>query len=221
MRLVGYLRVSSDGQVDGFGLTLQREQIAAWAKRHGHDIVQWCEDAITGTADAVDREGLSCAFGALADGDADGLVVARLDRLARALTTQEALLAAIWRDGASIYTADSGEVQRDDPDDPMRTAMRQMAGVFAQLDRALIVKRLADGRRAKTAAGGHGSGRYPYGDSKAGPVPSEQATLAVIHDLRRTGQTWRAVADHLNTQGIEPQTASSWSEAGVRKVARP
>lgn len=44
-------------------------------------------------------------------------------------------------------------------------------GAFAQLDRAMLVKRLRDGREAKTRAGGKPTGRYPYGWSKDGPVP--------------------------------------------------
>ena len=35
----------------------------------------------------------------------------------------------------------------------MRTAMRQMMGVFAQLDKALAVQRMRNGRLAKAAAG--------------------------------------------------------------------
>ncbi len=41
----------------------------------------------------------------------------------------------IWRDGGHAFSDDQAEILRDDPDDPMRTALRQMQGVFAQLDR--------------------------------------------------------------------------------------
>ena len=37
----------------------------------------------------------------------------------------------IWRSGANAFTTDDGEVREDDPEDPMRTAIRQMRGVFA------------------------------------------------------------------------------------------
>ncbi|HEV2928352.1 MAG TPA: hypothetical protein VGW74_06645 [Propionibacteriaceae bacterium] len=48
-----------------------------------------------------------------------------------------------------MFTTDQGEVLRDDPDDPMRTAMRKMAGVMYELDRRLVVPRLRRGRRLK------------------------------------------------------------------------
>jgi DNA invertase Pin-like site-specific DNA recombinase len=220
MRLVAYLRVSTDAQVDGFGLAVQRQSITDWATTNGHDITTWCEDVITGTREALDREGLSCAFQALADGEASGLIVARLDRLSRTYHVQEAIFAAIWRDGHDVFSADTGEVKRNDPDDPMRTGMRLMIGVFAEIDRMMTVKRLRDGRRAKVRAGGKGSGSYPYGQCKAGPVDAELAVLADISDLRTQGRTWREVADALNAAGIPPRHAAIWSDASVRKVAK-
>ena len=42
MRLVAYLRLSSDSQLDGWGLDAQREAVEQWARAHGHRIVQWC-----------------------------------------------------------------------------------------------------------------------------------------------------------------------------------
>jgi DNA invertase Pin-like site-specific DNA recombinase len=57
---------------------------------------------------------------------------------------------------------------QDDPDDPMRTAIRQIQGVFVELDRKTVVKRLRDGRRAKAAEGKHAVGTYVYGYQGAG-----------------------------------------------------
>ncbi|NEW71007.1 recombinase family protein [Streptomyces rhizosphaericus] len=68
---------------------------------------------------------------------------------------QEAILAQIRKHGGRAFTANSGGVH---PDDPMRTAMRQMRGVFAQLERSVIAARLRHGRREKAEQGG-----YAYG----------------------------------------------------------
>lgn len=223
LRVVAYLRVSTNGQAEhGFGMDVQHAQVNAWAEAHGHEIVRVCRDeAVPGTADAVDRPGLTCAMASVGT-EADAVVVARLDRLARSLTIQEAILAAIWRDGGLVFAVDQGEVLRDDPDDPFRTAMRQMAGVFAQLDRSLIVKRLRDGRRVKAAQGGKAVGRYPFGLSKDGQVPREQQVLAVMRDLRDAGAPWHDVAVRLNERGEDyrPRHAAQWTAAGAAKVAR-
>jgi DNA invertase Pin-like site-specific DNA recombinase len=162
VRLVAYVRVSSDGQLDGLGLEVQEQAIRRWARRNAHRIVEVCADpAQSGTVPFADRPGLACALDALKHGRADGLVVLNLGRISRLLTDQEAALAVVWHHGGRVFTAESGEVLTDDPEDPMRTAMRQMAGVFFQLDRAMIVKRLWDGRRLKAERGGYAHGRPP------------------------------------------------------------
>jgi DNA invertase Pin-like site-specific DNA recombinase len=100
--------------------------------------------------------------------------------------------------------------------------MRQMAGVFAELDRRLIIKRLRDGRRAKAAQGGKAVGRYPFGWSKDGQVTREQRVLVALRDLRGDGLRWQDVADWLNAGGAayRPRSADSWTAAGLAKVGR-
>ena len=73
------------------------------------------------------------------------------------------MLALVWQCGVKVFAADTGEVHRDDPDDPMRTAIRQVMGVFSELDHSMVAKRLRDGRLAKAAAGRKAVGDYPFG----------------------------------------------------------
>jgi len=57
----------------------------------------------------------------------------------RAASLTSAVLLAI--------ACDQGEVERDEPDDPVRTAMRQMLGVFAQLEREMASSTAAPAKR--------------------------------------------------------------------------
>jgi len=228
MRLVEYRRVSSRGQVrDGYGLTVQAKDNRAFAKANGHRIVKVCsDDAVKGALPAQDRPGLQCALDAIAEGKADALLTGKLDRLARALTVQEAVLAQVWQMGGKVFTADAGEVLPDDPDDPMRTAIRQMMGVFAELDRRMVVKRLRDGQKAKAAAGKHATGLYPLGYHGAGkgrerdavPFEPEQEAVRRIVQLRQDGKSYREIAAVLEAEGIKPRKAAHWSAMTIRQV---
>ncbi len=229
MRLVGYVRVSSEGQLDGLGLDVQTRIVREWTRRHGHRLVQVHSDgAIRGTTDAVDRPGLTAALRELQEHRADGLIVATIDRLARRLTVQEAILAMVWQHGGRVFTADDGEVREDDPDDPMRTAIRQMRGVFAELDRAMVVKRLRDGRKAKEAMGRKAVGTYAYGfrgagkgrDRDATPDEDEQRIVRRIGELRAAGESYREIAAALDREGLRPRRAESWSAMTVRSIAQ-
>ncbi|GEB62119.1 hypothetical protein GCM10017674_79960 [Streptomyces gardneri] len=50
----------------------------------------------------------------IADGRADGILAPNLDRLARELTVQEAVVAYTWALGGRVFTADHGEHLEDD-----------------------------------------------------------------------------------------------------------
>lgn len=224
LRLVAYLRVSTDAQVaDGFGLQVQAEAVAAWAKANGHRIVRTCSDeAVSGTIDCFDRDGFACAIDAIESGAADALLIPRLDRLARQLTIQEAVLAHIWQRGGRVFTTDGGEVLPDDADDPARTAMRQMAGVFAQLDRAMIAKRLRDGRKAKASKGGYVAGSPPYGfraeHGELVPDSDEQAVLDRMKRMREAGSSLRDIAAALNADGISSKRGATWSPSTISRI---
>jgi len=229
MDLVAYLRVSTESQVDGFGLQVQERACRSWAKANGHRIVATYKDAgVSGTKDIADRPGLSEAIAQLRPPPrATGLVVARLDRLARALHVQESVLQVVWRSGGSVFTADDGEVLQDDPDDPMRTFVRQVVGGVAQLERSLITKRMRDGRRAKAASGRHAVGQYRYGqrgegkgrERDAAPNPDERAAVDRIVQLRHSGSSYREIAATLDSEGLRPRRAARWSAMSVRNIA--
>jgi DNA invertase Pin-like site-specific DNA recombinase len=226
LKLVAYIRVSTDAQVDGYGLDTQLDAVRTWAKANGHRIVEvFADEGVSGTTDAFDRAGLSSVIDTIETNKLDGLVVARLDRLARALTVQEAILAHLWRHDGRVFCADVGEVLADDPSDPMRTAMRQLAGVFAQLDRAMIAKRLRDGRRMKAERGGYVAGAPPFGWRAEGGTlvehPGEQMVIARMRTMRAEGASLNAIADALNSEQVPTKRTGRWSATSVSRIIDP
>lgn len=224
MKVVGYARVSTRLQAEeGLGLSVQVESIERWAKDRGLELVAVVTDeGISGTREAWDRPGLTEVLTMLETGVAEGLVVHRLDRLARSLTVQEGILAHAWKCDARVFTVDSAEVLRDDPDDPMRTAMRQMAGVFAELERAMLVKRLRDARKHKAARGGHAVGGAPFGwrpgDWGLEEDPAEQVVLREIRRLHAEGQHASEIARRLNDSGLRSKRGGTWHPTSVRRI---
>jgi DNA invertase Pin-like site-specific DNA recombinase len=223
VKLVAYLRVSTDRQAEqGHGLEVQERAIRSWAKAHGHRIVATSRDeGVSGTKDVGDRPGLAEALTTVED-RADGLAVYKLDRLARALTVQEAILAQVWKHGRRVFTVDLGEVLRDDPDDPMRTAMRQMVGVFGQLERAMIASRMRAGRHLKAEGGGYACGapalgwRAEGGELVADDV--EAATLERIRELRKDGASLRRMAETLTAEGHATKRGGRWHPETLRLI---
>lgn len=202
---------------------MQKRDIRAWAKSHGHKVAHIHEDAgLSGSLEPVQRPGLSGALGAIQHGDASAIVVARLDRLARALTVQEAILARVWEANAQCFSLDLGEILRDDPSDPMRTAMRQMVGVFAQLERGMISARMRAGREMKHARGGYAYGAPPLGyraaDGALVADEVEQQVLERIRALSQTGNSLREIGAVLAQEGLKPKRGDRWHPETLRRL---
>src|SRR5437867_493976 len=128
MKLVGYVRKTRSEGAEGFALAGQEKAIQQWAKANRHKLVKiLVDDGVNGTTPATEREGLTEALDLIAQRKpgtdwraAEGLVVRDLDRLARALDVQEAILATVWKYDGHVFDCGQGEIRRDDPDDPAR-----------------------------------------------------------------------------------------------------
>ena len=223
MKVVGYIRVSTEKQAnDGLGLAVQERAVRRWAKDEGHRLVAILRDkGLSGGLPADEREGLTGALNLVKDGKADGLVVPYLDRLARELHVQEAVLTKVWSCGGKVFTVDGGEVAADDVEDPMRTFVRQVIGAVAQLERGMIRKRLQNGRREKAAGGGYAYGRPPFGykatEGELVPDEDEQKALKRIRQLvrrRRGGRpapaSLREIAGILEAEHFKPKQSDRW-----------
>jgi DNA invertase Pin-like site-specific DNA recombinase len=225
MKFIGYRRVSSAGQVDRYGLPAQETDLRDYTRAEKHQLVRVETDgAKSGALPADERPGLLAALKAVEKGEADGLLVpGDLDRLARELIVQEAILGQVWKVGGVIHTTTRGEVLRDDPDDPMRKAFRQFMGIIAEIDRAMTAKRMRNGRKAKAAAGGYaGYGSPAFGqrsvDGELVDDEDQASTIARMRELRGYGIGYKAIADRLNAEGLKSKRGGSWHPQTVARV---
>jgi DNA invertase Pin-like site-specific DNA recombinase len=230
MQLVAYCRTSTQNGAGADSLDAQEQACRDWAAANGHEIViVFRDDALSGALGIEDRPGLAASLMALDDGDADGLVIHRPDRLARELHVQEVALAHAWAAGDRVRVfeaAEGAEIVRDDPNDPQRRFLRQVMGAAAELERGLIKARLQGGRRRKAAKGGYIGGKrlHPrYGseliDGEYVPVEPQQAIIQKIRSMREADGTWRSIAEALNAGGIAPPSGSQWYPMTVRRIA--
>jgi len=219
MSVIAYLRSSTDNNEDSLPAQLDA------CKAAFPDIDAVYEDkGLSGALSVADRPGLSAAIAALEPGDV--LVVHRLDRLARELHVSEAALALIWKAGARCFEAvGPREVPQDDPDDPVRTMIRQILGSVAEYERKMIRARVVRGRRRKAATGGYIGGNRlhrKYGYELIGgeyvPIEAEQAVIERSTRLRDDGLSYRQIAAALTAEGIEPPSSGRWHDNSIRRI---
>ncbi|VBA47136.1 recombinase family protein [Mycobacterium attenuatum] len=224
MRLVAYVRVSSAHQQEAFGPTIQRAAITKWAKSAGHKIVAWQEDTISGASELRNRVGWCKAAALVKAGKAAGIVVARLDRLARDVMVQELLLRKLSDLGGVVLSTreNENEMLNGESNDPSRKLVRVIMGAISEYDREMTVDRLAAGRAAKAARGGYAHGALPYGyrtvKGALVPEPAEQAALARMRELQAVGYSTREIARVLAEESHPTKRGGRWSSPTVARI---
>jgi DNA invertase Pin-like site-specific DNA recombinase len=226
MRYAVYLRVSTDGQADdGQGLAIQEAACREWLRRGRHRLVEVCSDAgRSGSLDVGHRPGLARALALVAADRADGVIVHRLDRLARDLVLQEQLLAEFHRRGKELASVDPTENDslRHSPDDPTRALVRRMLGSIAQYEREVIRLRLMAGRARKKLDGGYAGGAPPFGYAalrgELVPVPTEQRALRLMRRLSADGVSYRSIAAELARRELPPRNGREWHPGTIQSI---
>jgi len=229
MKLIPYLRVSTDRQADeGTGLSVQHEAIRHWATNHGHTLTKpYRDEGVSGAKELEDRPGLIDAMMALRNRKALGIVVYRLDRLARDLVIQENLLRDIKRLGAQLYSTSEAEAGylEDDPTDPARRMIRQILGAVSEYERSMIALRLRSARQRKAKLGGYagyGSPAFGYRSQDGNLVNDhdEQRAIARIVELRAAQKSLPQIVAALNEERIPSKRGGPWHPTTVQRVLK-
>jgi DNA invertase Pin-like site-specific DNA recombinase len=218
IRVVGYVRVSTDEQHQG--PRAQLDAIRGWCERHGAELVTVCEDlGVSGGAPLDRRPGMVAALDALAElGAGAVLVAAKRDRLARdvMLTAMVERLAA--RSGGRVETADGA----GEGEGPEAILMRRMVDAFAEYERELIRARTRAALAAKQRRG-EITGTAPIGAKVAEDGrtlirdEAEAEAVTLIRELRAAGVSVRGIAEELNRRGVTARGAR-WHPTTVQRV---
>jgi DNA invertase Pin-like site-specific DNA recombinase len=207
MRVLGYVRVSTEEQSDsGAGLEAQRRAIEAECLRRGWQLLEVVEDAGFSAKD-LKRPGIQEALRVLEEGDARGLVAAKLDRLSRSMIDFTALMATAQKQGWALVALDCAV----DTTTPAGEAMANVLATFAQFERRLISQRTREALAVKKSQGVR-LGR---------PTTMPKKVVNRIRRERAAGKTFAEIADRLNADGVPTaQGGRRWYPATVRYTLR-
>lgn len=206
MNVIGYVRVSTAEQAgSGLGLAAQRKQIKAEADRRDWNLVGYEEDAGVSGKSLAGRTGLQAALEAVESGEAEAIVVAKLDRLSRSLLDFAGLMARSQKKGFAIVALDIGV----DTTTPAGEFMVSVLASAAQWERRIIGQRTKDALAVKKAQG-----------VKLGRPRNVSKDVADrIALMRAEGLSFRAIADVLTGEGVPTgQGGARWHASVVRNV---
>lgn len=197
MNVIGYRRVSTDAQGEsGLGLEAQTAAVELYADAHGHTIIDWYEDVASGSKH--DREGFQHALLALHSRQAQGLIVAKVDRMTRSLGQFAQIMDTSRKQGWELIALDLGV----DTTTAAGKAMASLLAVFAQFERDMASE------RTKAAVARR---RERLGGTLPGTKPSAPPqTRALIHRLRGAGMTLRQICQRLEDDGVATAQGGKW-----------
>ena len=177
---VAYFRTSSAANVgeDKDSEKRQRAAIASFADRAGFEVVaEFSDTAVNGDDDLVDRPGLSALLDRIEANGVRVVLVEDASRFARKVLTQELGIVALQTRGVAVWSA-RGEFDLTQTDDEFKVAMRQIAAVFAELEKKRLVRKLRAARERKRATGVKVEGRKSHAEKRP-------QVVALAKQLRR------------------------------------
>ena len=218
-RTVAYLRVSTDKQADrGVSLDAQRAKVRAYAELYDLELVEVVVDA-GASAKTLERPGLERALGMLRRGEADALLVVKLDRLTRSVRDLGELVERHFAPGKAALLSVSEQI------DTRSAAGRLVLNVLAsvsQWEREAIGERTAAAMQHKAACGEFTGGEAPYGWRVEGdhlePIAPEQHVIAEARRLRAAGLSLRAVARELDAAWMRSRTGRPFAAVQIQRM---
>ena len=217
---VAYLRTSSSANIgaDKNGVQRQRDAITAFADRARFTIVEEFYDAAVSGDDPIEvRRGFTALLERIERNGVRAVLVEDASRFGLDLVTQELGLLILMKHGVRVLSAAGDDLT--DTRDPSRVMMRQIAGAFAQYEKARLVirlKRARDLKRART--GKEVGGRRSHAQHNPALV-AEARKLA--RRLPKGGQrSLREIAMLLEQRGYLNERGVRFSADSVRSMLR-
>lgn len=205
-RMIGYVRVSTAEQAaSGLGLADQEKRIREEARHRGWHLVRIERDE-GASGKSLDRPGLRRALEVIAAGRADGLIVAKLDRLSRSVIDFGELLVWFREEAkATLVALDLGV-------DTSTAAGELVANVFAavaQWERSVIAE------RTKAALAELRSQGRPTGRAAVADHAELQEQIRSMKDVE--GLTMQQIANRLNESQIPTvRGGTCWRPSSVQ-----
>jgi DNA invertase Pin-like site-specific DNA recombinase len=200
--VVGYVRVSSEEQgASGAGLEAQRSAIESECARRGWKLLRIEEDTLSGKT--MNRPGLRAALDACRSGEANGIIVAKLDRLSRSVIDFARVLEEARKRKFNVVALDLGL----DLSTPQGELVANVLASVAQWERRIIGVRTKEALAVKKAQGVR-IGRPPT-------LPAQ--VVSRIRRERAKGKSLAAIAEGLNADRVPTaQGGRRWYPATVR-----
>lgn len=218
-RAVAYIRVSTEEMAtNGVSLDAQRAKLEQYADLYDIELVEVFVDAGI-SAKNLNRPGLTAALAALDAGQAEGLLVCKLDRLTRSVRDLADLLEGWFGTRYALHSLS----ERVDTSSAAGRMILNIMTTFAQFEREQLGERTSAALQHLKAQGQHvgapGLG-FEMVDGKLNVLDAEQETVNRIAELHASGLVLRDIAATLTAEGRQTKRGGQWHAKTVSLVIK-
>jgi DNA invertase Pin-like site-specific DNA recombinase len=216
-KAIGYIRVSTEKQADhGVSIEAQTEKLKAYAMLYDIDLVDLVIEQ--GSAKCLQREGLQSALSRLEAGEAEALIVVKLDRLTRSVADLGKLVDTYFQNFALLSVGE----QIDTRSAAGRLVLNVLASV-SQWEREVIGERTSAAMQHMRNQNQYTGGKPPYGydlvDGELIENENEQQVIKLVAKYKSAGLSYRKIAAVIDEAGHKSRTGKQLSAMSVSRIA--
>lgn len=214
MKVIGYVRVSSKKQLDGYSIKMQIDKIKRYCQLMEYDLVEIYEDRGISGMSIDKRDGYKEMLTYLMNNEIDGIVVYSLSRLGRRMKDVISLLDTLKNNGKSFYSIK----ENLNNNDKIGSLIVNIMSSINEFEVENIRERIRDVKREKKSKG-LVSGRLMYGydnvDGRLVKNVEEMKVISRIKGLRSRGYSWSRISNKLNEDGVKSKYGGIWYMSSV------
>jgi site-specific DNA recombinase len=232
MNVIGYIRVSTHGQVkDGYSLSYQQDEIREYCQKEGWNLLEiFSDEGISGAkvdekAMEVDREGFQDMLSIIQSQPINLVIVLNTSRLWRSDIVKVLIHREFKKHNVDIRSIEqsSYSIHKKDPNDFLINGLMELLDQYQRLE---IAMKLGKGKKKKAQQGEYVGGKVTYGYAvhKGKDVmqvqPHEAKVVRSVFQFKRDNSKWSLsdIAHALNNEGYRTREGQGFTKVQVKRI---
>jgi site-specific DNA recombinase len=225
MEVFGYIRTSTNDGRQDLSLEVQEDKIRKYCELTDKKLLAIYTDKISGGHKATERPEMRKLLSRLQNGEGEGVVCAKTDRISRNFTDFVALLEYFTNNKINFFSIDP----QLDTSTPIGKMMIQILSSFGEMEKTQIKSRINDAIKLKKQKG-ELVGEVPFGKKVNEIKDNGKVTKLLIDDdnekkiidkiieLKKLKMTNKNICDELIKLNISNRKSLKWYPEQIRRI---
>jgi len=219
MKVLGYIRVSSNIQTKGYSLVLQKNKIKEYCKLMDLELIEVYEDRGISGMSINKRNGYKGMIEYLENNEIDGVIVWSLSRLGRKMTDIVGFLDELKKKKKKFFSIK----ENINNEDKIGSLIMNILSSINEFEVEVIRERIRDVKREKKKNFlVYGNDVYGW-DKLNGKLVKNESEFKIIRKvkrLRKKGLSWKNISCVLNKEGVKSKKGGIWYDGSLYNMMK-